>query len=633
VLAGARFIVDVTSATRDPANTGVIRVTRRLGETLQRVATPVFVVWDDAAARYVFPTAGELDQLGRFNGPAPVDDLPRSPAEGRVSLADRLPALRSTGPCCLLVTETVPASRLRAALTFAADHGLPVAAVFYDAIPVLYPDLCPDPLVRENHGAYMESLARCDVVLPISEFSARCLEEYWHGLGLAGGPIVPVPLAGELSAAPRRGRADEDGSPGIRMLCVSTLEPRKNHTVLLAACRLLDERFPALDWSLTLVGNRYAGAFEIADMVEEASRRDPRIRWVGVVDDAALTATYRRATFTVYPSLVEGFGMPLMESLWSGKPCICRDQGVMAELASGGGCLTADVTDPLALCDAIGRLATDAQLRRQLAEEALHRPIATWRQYAADVGIAVLAHCMRPVSAAAEPSMPPPSSVAAWTEVLYPGCVLTQWQQENSERLAIAAVLARHRPRCSIEIGTYRGGSLSLIRQYSDLVFSIDIDPAAPEPLRHFPNVSFLTGPSRAILPILFRELDHATIPVGFILVDGDHSEQGVAGDIACILDYIPKAPLFVMLHDSFNPDCRRGMLAASWARSPYVRWVDIDFVPGRLVENGGPFDGELWGGLGMAYLTPVPRSGDLTVHASAATMFHALCRLQDRER
>jgi glycosyltransferase involved in cell wall biosynthesis len=631
LLGGARIIMDVTSATRDAANTGVIRVTRRLGQSLQHVAPPVPVVWDEQAARYVFPTSEEFDQLGRFNGPVPIGNLPRSSVEGRVPLADRLQDLRRDGPCCLLLTETIAASRFRAALVFAAAQGIPVAAVFYDAIPVLHPELCPDPLVRENHGAYMRLLAECDIVLPISEFSARCLEEYWHALALPGGPIQSVLLPGELGVLPRAQAVQEDSSADIQILCVSTLEPRKNHAVLLAACRLLDDRFPDLNWSLILVGNRYAGAFEIAEMVEEASRRDHRIRWLGILDDDELTAIYRRATFTVYPSLIEGFGMPVMESLWSGKPCICRNEGVMAELASGGGCLTVDVTNPSDLCDAIGQLATDGQLRRRLTEEARRRPITTWQEYAADLGTAVLAHCTNSVLPAARSSTTMPSSFPDWTEVLYPGCDLPNWQQENSERLAIAGVLARQRPRCSIEIGTYRGGSLSLIRQFSDIVFSIDIEPTIPDRFRDFHNVSFLTGSSHAILPILFHELDEAKVPVEFILVDGDHSERGVAQDIACILDYTPKAPLFVLFHDSFNPDCRRGMLTAPWARSPYVWWVDIDFVPGRLVENGSPFDGELWGGLAMAYLAPAPRAGGVTVRASAETMFQKLYQLQYR--
>ena len=541
----ARIVLDVTNATRDPANTGVIRVTRRFARALQAIASPVFVVWDEHASAYVLPTREECEQLGQFNGPAPPADL--SPSRGpRVSLTSVLGGLRSTGPCCLFLTETVPAARADAARAFATRHGIPLAAIFYDAIPVLYPELCPDARIRDNHGAYMRALASCDLVLPISAFSGRCLEEYWEGLDLTGGPVLPLPLPGEQSAEPRpRVVAEKHGST-VRMLCVSTLEPRKNHGTLIAACQMLDQRFPGLDWSLVLVGNRYAGAFEIADMVEDASRKDPRIRWLGVVPDDELAALYRDAAFTVYPSLVEGYGLPVLESVWAGTPCICRDQGVMAELAAGGGCLTVDVSDAGALCDAIGRLASDPKLRRQLSEEGLRRPIATWDQYAAHVAAALLSRCANPpappVSAVGDGSTSP----STWTDILYPRCLLERWQQDHSERMAIAAVLMRRRPDCAIEIGTSRGGSLSLIRQHSSLVFTIDIAPASADLLARFPDVTFLRGPSAAILPMLFRELDAAGMPVEFVLVDGDHTRAGVASDIACILDYTPKAPMFV---------------------------------------------------------------------------------------
>lgn len=629
LLGHLRVLVDVTNATRDTANSGVIRVTRRLGRELQAIASPVFVVWDDQAAQYVLPAPDELAQLGQFNGPVAGDGVLRSSASRRVALADTLETLRRAGPCCLLLTETVPPGRVGAARALASAAGMPLAAIFYDAIPVLHPELCPDPLVRDNHGAYMRALAACDMVLAISRFSARCLAGHWAALGLSGGRIVPLPLPGELAGLPRASQPAAAGDARARLVCVSTLEPRKNHGALLAACRLLDERFPGLDWALTLAGNRYAGAFDIAEAVEEAARKDGRIEWRGVVTDEELIALYRGATFTVYPSLVEGYGLPVLESLWAGRPVVCRDQGVMAELAAGGGCLTTDVTDPVALCDAIGRLATDGDLRRRLAEEAAARPIATWPEYAGEVGAAVASLAARPASAAPAAGATTSGPFHGWTDVLYAGCLTAGWQQDDSERLAMAAVLARHRPRCSIEIGTYRGGSLSLIRQHCPLVFSIDIEPPGDDLRVRFPDVSFLRGPSRAVLPILLRELDAAGIPVEFILVDGDHSAEGVAGDIACILDHVPRAPLFVLLHDSFNPGCRSGMLAAPWARSPYVAWVELDFVPGRLVENGGAFDGELWGGLAMAYLTPRPRAGELVIRASSARMFEALRRLR----
>src|SRR5262249_57792231 len=121
----------------------------------------------------------------------------------------------------------------------------------------------------------------------------------------------------------------------------------------------------------------------------------------------------------------------------------------------------------------------------------------------------------------------------------------------------------RLKPVCGIEVGTYMGGSLSLLAQYAEAVFSIDIDPTIPAKFAHFENVSFLTGPSGEVLPALLKELDAQDLPVDFVLIDGDHSTAGIQRDIEIMLDYVPKGPLVLMLHDGFNPAVRHGILAA----------------------------------------------------------------------
>jgi len=195
----------------------------------------------------------------------------------------------------------------------------------------------------------------------------------------------------------------------------------------------------------------------------------------------------------------------------------------------------------------------------------------------------------------------------------------------GSERMALMALLFRHKPHCSIEIGTYKGGSLSLISQLSKMVFSLDIDPTVAEKFSYFENVTFLTGFSTVTLPILLKILDEENIPVDFILIDGDHSAEGVKNDLNIILNYIPKRPLFIMMHDSFNPGCRSGILEADWNKSPYVKWVDVDYIPGRIIENGSTSNGELWGGLALVYFDPVVRNGSLPIHKTADTMFRLL--------
>lgn len=622
------LLIDVSNASRDPANSGVIRMTRRICRELQRYCDPLFVIWEPQLGAYVFPTPQEYSILSSFNGPQIDAGAPVSTESVRLKLGTSFldPQVDRSW---LLMTETVMETHGREIRRFARQADLQLAAVFHDAIPVLRPDLVKDLAIRDNHASYMRGLAEADLAIAVSGYSAECLHSFWKDQGIDGCPVVANPNPGELFGSPRQLSPKEFVAGPIDILCVSTLEPRKNHYSLIAAAKLFGQRNPQLDWSLTLVGNRYAGGEDIARFVEEACLENPRIRWMGVVDDDTLNRLYHDSTFTVYASTIEGFGMPILESLWHGRPCICADQGVMAELAAEGGCLTTQVDDVEKLAAALDALAKTRELYQCLSLEAVARPIKAWNEYAQSFWKELIKHTAASNRTSASESInmveQNPPSLTSWENILYPGCLTTNWQMNDCERLGLTAVLHRLKPRCSIEIGTFKGGSLSLISQYSNAVFSIDIDPSIPDKFRQFSNVSFFTGASELVLPMLLGELDRQEIPVDFVLIDGDHSAAGVKRDIEIMLGYVPKKPLIMMMHDGFNPECRRGMLEADWEKSPYLHWVDVDYIPGRVVEHGGGGDGEMWGGLAMAFLSPIKRRGAVTIMASAKRAFQEM--------
>jgi len=615
------IIIDVTNAARDPANSGVIRVTRRISCELQKLVQVLFVVWDQEKKQYFFPTKIEFDQLSQFNGPVLSGDGKLSPEDRKLSLLDYLET-NENSDTWLIFTETIDEGRASIVRKFARNNNISLAAIFYDAIPVLHPEFCKDSAVRNNHRHYMTGLAKCDLIIPISEYSSKCLRNFWRDQNIIGCTVSCNLLPGEFGGYPRTTTIKKTSSDKINILCVSTLEPRKNHKTLINACLLLQKEHPELNWSLTLVGNRYAGAFEIAEEIQKISLDNPRIQWRGVVSDYTLDLLYKEASFTVYPSIIEGFGMPILESIWQGKPVICSNQGVMSELATEGGTLTTDILDEQLLANAIYQLCTDQELLSRLSQEAVNRKLKTWDDYTHQF-LSLLKYGNVPGDFSNKSqNIIHATDTRTWEEILYPNCLIEQWQMNNSERLALTALLSRHNPQCSIEIGTFMGGSLSLLSQFSKMVFSIDIDRTVSEKFDFFKNVTFLTGFSTVILPLLLKSLDDELVPVDFIFVDGDHSADGVKNDINLVLSYIPKKPLFVMMHDSFNPECRRGMLGADWNDSSYVQWVDLDFVPGRVIENGSTSDGEMWGGLALAYLTPTRRQGLLTIHRSANTLY-----------
>jgi hypothetical protein len=201
------------------------------------------------------------------------------------------------------------------------------------------------------------------------------------------------------------------------------------------------------------------------------------------------------------------------------------------------------------------------------------------------------------------------------------------WQMPYAERFAMLGLLSTIRPALALEIGTADGGSLAVLARHSQRVISIDPDPTCAERLGPaLPNVAFVSGYSQDVLPSVLGQVDQQSDALGFVLIDGDHRREAVRRDIELVLAYQPRAPLWIVLHDSFNPGCRMGMLEAGWAASPYVHSLEIDFVPGLLSDHPR-FYRQMWNGLALAALRPEPRSGPLEVRQSALLHFEAARR------
>ena len=177
---------------------------------------------------------------------------------------------------------------------------------------------------------------------------------------------------------------------------------------------------------------------------------------------------------------------------------------------------------------------------------------------------------------------------------------LLDWWMSPSERVGLIFVLEHLRPKVAIEIGTKNGGSLQVLSHFCDRVYSIDIDPDVPQRLQgKFANVEYLIGPSDQMLPPLIDRLQNEAAELSFALVDGDHSREGVLKDINNLLRFRPSVPFYIIMHDSFNPQCRLGLKQADWLANPHVHAVELDFIAGAV--NSAPnFRNQLWGGLAL---------------------------------
>ena len=391
---------------RNPGRSGIQTVVRSLATAFGRRRAPVRLANWNSRNGWLRPLPLELG-LGPDTAPLydPATRFPlallgqpgawyswlRYGGKGKFVPLHLHPLHRQAPPgTWVLLPELMYRGAVEPLIDYVREHRWRLAAIFYDTIPVDRPDLVP-PELPGLHSEYMRALSRADLILPISEFAADGWRAFVARTGLPSPPVRTCALACDFVGTPRIHTLPPVHEPGrpMRMLCVSTLEPRKNHDTMLAAYELALTRRPHLALKLDLVGASHIAGADIANRVRSAAARLPGLRWHEQVEYSNLQALYGQCDFTVYPSILEGFGLPVLESLWQGRPCICADFGVMAENAIGGGCLTTDTHNPEALASAILSLVDSPGLRHQLTVEALERPLKTWGEYADEI-LAVL---------------------------------------------------------------------------------------------------------------------------------------------------------------------------------------------------------------------------------------------------
>lgn len=259
----------------------------------------------------------------------------------------------------------------------------PRVALFHDAIALKYPELTPSKTVARFPG-YLRELLNFDAVAAVSEDSRASLTDYWQWLGIAKPPpvhTVTLPLMKTVLSTAQRANAT-DQSP-LTLLCVGTIEGRKNHLALLDACEQLWAQNHT--FALRIVGLAHPQTGRAAlERLQALQAKKRALRYDGPVDDETLAKAYSECEFTVYPSLIEGFGLPVLESLSHGKPCICSGHGALGESARGGGCLALKTVDSLSLAEAIRQLLTDPTKRAELALAAEKRCFKSWSDYAGE---------------------------------------------------------------------------------------------------------------------------------------------------------------------------------------------------------------------------------------------------------
>jgi hypothetical protein len=163
-----------------------------------------------------------------------------------------------------------------------------------------------------------------------------------------------------------------------------------------------------------------------------------------------------------------------------------------------------------------------------------------------------------------------------------------------AEQAALLGVLAALRPRLSIELGTFRGGSLAHIVAHSGEVHTFDLVSHTTDVI---PNVSYHLGDTRITLPRFLRQAGQTKRNVDFVLVDADHSRAGVQRDMSNLLHAAAVARTVILMHDCANEAVREGARNAIVASASDIAYADLSFV---IPASSASMLGEAWGGLGI---------------------------------
>ncbi len=373
-------LVDVHHTATAGFATGIQRVTREVTRRWFDRHELTLVGWhqDLSGMRVLTPDEGRRARFGGDEADVPADDPLLVPWQCRYILPE-------------LAAEVVRAGHLQA---MAQYSGTSLNMIGYDLVPMTTAETAHEGMVP-GFARNLAAARYARVIVPISEGAGveyRGWRAMLAGAGLSGPRIEPVVLPAqaqpetEVSMRLASARIPVGALPVV--LVVGSHEPRKNHLAILHAAELLWREGRA--FSLCFIGGNSWNSQEFTDTLADLQDAGRPVEAVSAASDDLLWGAYRVARFTVFPSINEGFGLPVAESLACGTPVITSGFGSMKEIADdGGGALLVDPRDDESLVSAMRSLLVDDDLMAELRRQARTRPERTWDSYAVDTWTAL----------------------------------------------------------------------------------------------------------------------------------------------------------------------------------------------------------------------------------------------------
>lgn len=206
----------------------------------------------------------------------------------------------------------------------------------HDLIPVLHPEFSRPHAVRRHQGRVESALTGAAGIILGSHAVERDLAGFAAAHGLPLPPLAVAPLAGEDFAV-NAPAAPANLAPFF--LTIGTIEPRKNHRLLLDVWQRLAARLGAETPRLVIVGQTGPMTRDLLAPLAADPALAAHVEHRAACSDAELARLMHHARAVLMPSLAEGFGLPFVEALQAGRPVIASDLPVFREIGQGAACL------------------------------------------------------------------------------------------------------------------------------------------------------------------------------------------------------------------------------------------------------------------------------------------------------